>query len=229
MTIERLTVFDMGIGALYFFASHMVIQTMFYVGLDRTYAEVSIFFLLVIASIVAAHVFARPFQRLRIFGESAFGIPLISTTAAAGAVVALVSLLPEVGVWMFYLAAILLGIACGWITVIWIATVHASKPDASSFYIDGALFAAVIFYFLFRCASSVSPHMEQGFMFALPLIAIVCILRGGAQSSDTSTITLGRAQTLQVLVVVSAVFAIGCSGFVFLAGYGDVLFPILPQ
>ena len=47
----RPTVLDAGIGVLYFFTSHMVIRAMYSIGVDRTSTELSVFFLVVIASV----------------------------------------------------------------------------------------------------------------------------------------------------------------------------------
>lgn len=49
----RPTVLDAGIGVLYFFTSHMVIRAMYSIGVDRTSTELSVFFLVVIASVIA--------------------------------------------------------------------------------------------------------------------------------------------------------------------------------
>ena len=46
--LGRPTVFDVGIGVLYFFTSHMVIRALYYVGIDRTPWELAVFFLTVI-------------------------------------------------------------------------------------------------------------------------------------------------------------------------------------
>ena len=85
----RPTVLDAGIGVLYFFTSHMVIRAMYSIGVDRTSTELSVFFLVVIASVIAAHLLSRPLLRARRFAESALGIPAVSVTAALGATLAL--------------------------------------------------------------------------------------------------------------------------------------------
>ena len=88
----RPTVLDAGIGVLYFFTSHMVIRAMYSIGVDRTSTELSVFFLVVIASVIAAHLLSKPLLRARRFAESALGIPAVSVTAALGATLALVSM-----------------------------------------------------------------------------------------------------------------------------------------
>lgn len=217
--IGRPTIFDMGIGILYFFTSHMVIRALYYVGVDRSVGELSLFFLIVIAFTVLAHVLARLLLRARLLIESTLGIPAVSVVAALGATLALVSMLPVVGIGLFYLSGALLGLACGWIIVIWTSTIHASRPDSNSFYLDPSLIVAVISYFLFRIVSTFSETIAQGFLLALPLVAIVCIIQGGKDGSEDGATIIGeRAQALQVLVVVAAAFAIGCSVVVYLSG-----------
>lgn len=223
--IGRPTVFDVGIGVLYFFTSHMVIRAMYYVGVDRTTAELATFFMVVVIAAILAHMLATPLMRARLFVESMLGVPAVSVVAAAGASVALISMLPVVDVTLFYVSAVLLGLACGWIVVIWTSTIHAARPDETSFYVDGSLAVAVVAYFLFRCVSTFSYAVSQGFLLALPLVAIVCIIHGGrGDAQEGATLVGERAQALQVLVVVSAVFAIGCSIVVYLSDHeGDVL------
>ena len=214
----RPTMFDVGIGVLYFFTSHMVIRALYYVGLDRTPWQLAVFIMLVILAIVVAHGFAGALQKSRLAVETRFGVPAVSVVAAVGAVVALISTLPVVGVGMFYLSAILLGLACGWIVVIWSSTIHVTRPDANSFYLDPALLVAVAVYFLFRCVSSLSEAVAQGFLLALPLVALACIVRSGKLLAE-------RAQSLEVLVVVAAAFAIGCSLVVYFSGRESELLP----
>ena len=223
--IVRPTVFDVGVGVLYFFTSHMVIRAMYYVGVDRSAWELSAFFLVVIGAVVLAHVLARPLLKARLFIESALGVPAVSAVAAVGATLALVSMLPVVGVGLFYFSGALLGFACGWIIVIWTSTIHAGRPDANSFHLDPSLSVAVVSYFLFRIVSTFSEAIAQGFLLALPLVAIVCIIQGGKDGADSGAAIVGeRARALQVLVVVAAAFAIGCSVVVYLSGReGDQL------
>ena len=223
----RPTVLDVGLGVLYFFTSHMVIRALYFIGVDRTAEELSVFFLVVIASTILAHLLSRPLLRARRFAESALGVPAVSVVAALGATLALVSMLPVVGVALFYAAGALLGFACGWIIVIWTSTIHAARPERASFYLDPALVLAVVCYFLFRAVSSFSDTITQGFLLALPLVTIACIIRSGNPSSEgeAQVRELGDgAQALQVLVVVAAAFAIGCSVTVYLSGReGDTL------
>ena len=221
--LGRPTVFDVGIGVLYFFTSHMVIRALYYVGIDRTPWELTVFFLTVIVAIILAHGFAGPLLRGRLIVETSFGVPAVSVLAAVGALVALVSVLPVVGVGFFYASGALLGFACGWIVVIWSSTIRPDRPDGASFYLDPALLVAVACYFLFRCVSSLSEVVSQGFLLALPLVALVCIVRSDKGDGDDS-VAGERAQSLEVLVAVAAAFAIGCSLVVYLSGReSDVL------
>ena len=173
----RPTQFDVGVGVLYFFTSHMVIRALYYVGIDRTPWELTVFFLTVILSIIIAHGLAGPLLRGRLLVETSFGVPAVSVLAAVGALVALVSVLPVVGVGFFYASGALLGFACGWIVVIWSSTIRPAHPDRNSFHIDPSLLVAVAVYFLFRCVSSLSEAVGEGFLLALPLVALACIVR----------------------------------------------------
>ena len=212
----RPTIFDVGIGVLYFFTSHMVIRALYYVGIDRTPWELTVFFLTVILAIILAHGLAGPLLRGRLIVETSFGVPAVSVLAAVGAVIALISALPIVGVGFFYVSGALLGFSCGWIVVIWSSTIRPGHPDGNSFYVDPSLLVAVAVYFLFRCVSSLSEAVGQGFLLALPLVALACIVRSD-KGGGTSVVS-ERAQSLEVLVVVAAVFAIGCSLVVYLSG-----------
>ena len=84
---------------------------------------------------------------------------------------------------------------------------------------------AVVCYFLFRCVSSFSDTIAQGFLLALPLVTIACIIRAAKPADEGDAPALGEGtQALQVLVAVAAAFAIGCSVTVYLAGReNDVL------
>lgn len=220
--VGRPTVFDVGIGVLYFFTSHMVIRAMYYIGVDRTPFELTAFFVIVIVSAILAHLLAKPLLRARLFVESSLGVPAVSATATLGVTLALVSMLPVINVELFYFSAVLLGLSCGWIVVVWTSTIRAARPDANSFYIDPSLVIAVVSYFLFRCVSTFSEIIAQGFLLALPLVAIVCIIRGGADDAGGGATVIGeRARSLQVLVVVAAAFALGCSVVVYLSGRED--------
>lgn len=219
------TVFDAGVGVLYFFTSHMVIRALYYVGLDRTAAELGLFFLVVVAAVILAHGCAGPLLRSRLIVEARFGVPAVSVVAAVGAVVALVSTLPVVPIALFFVSGALLGLACGWIVVIWSSTLHVSRPDAASFYIDPALMVAVAAYFLFRCVSSLSEAVAQGFLLALPLVALACIVRSDKRSTALDSVVGARAQSLEVLVVVAATFAVGCSLVVYFSGRESEMLP----
>lgn len=221
----RPTVFDVGVGVLYFFTSHMVIRALYYVGLDRSATELGLFFLVVIAAIILAHGCAGPLLRGRLIVEARFGVPAVSVVAAVGAVVALVSTLPVVPIALFFVSGALLGLACGWIVVIWSSTLHVSRPDADSFYIDPALMVAVASYFLFRCVSSLSEAVAQGFLLSLPLVALACIVRSDKRSTALDSIVSARAQSLEVLVVVAATFAVGCSLVVYFSGRESEMLP----
>lgn len=217
--VGRPSVFDVGIGVLYFFASHMVIRTMYYVGLDRDVWELSLFFLIVVGFALLAHACAPFLLRLRWIVESTVGVPAVSAVAAAGALLALVSSLPVVGVGLFYISGGFLGFACGWMIVIWVSTTHTEKLDVDSFFVDPSLVVATAVYFLFRVVSTFSDVVAQGFLLALPLMSIACIVQGGrGDLQDDATIFGERAQALQVLVVVAASFAVGCSVMVSLSG-----------
>ena len=213
----RPTQFDVGVGVLYFFTSHMVIRALYYVGIDRTPWELTVFFLTVILSIIIAHGLAGPLLRGRLLVETSFGVPAVSVLAAVGALVALVSVLPVVGVGFFYASGALLGFACGWIVVIWSSTIRPAHPDRNSFHIDPSLLVAVAVYFLFRCVSSLSEAVGEGFLLALPLVALACIVRSDKEGGASAVSE--RAQSLEVLVVVAAAFAVGCSLVVYLSGH----------
>lgn len=212
----RPTMFDVGIGVLYFFTSHMVIRALYYVGIDRTPWELTVFFLTVVLAIILAHGLAGPLLQGRLLVETSFGVPAVSVLAAVGAVIALVSVLPVVGVGFFYVSGALLGFACGWIVVIWASTIRPAHPDRNSFYVDPSLLVAVAVYFLFRCVSTLSEAVGQGFLLALPLVALACIVRSDKEGGPS--MVSERAQSLEVLVVVAAAFAIGCSLVVYLSG-----------
>lgn len=218
----RPTILDVGIGVLYFFTSHMVIRALYFIGVDRTAVELSTFFLVVIVSTILAHLLARPLLKARRFTESALGVPAVSVVAALGATLALVSMLPVVSVALFYVAGALLGLACGWIIVIWTSTIHVSRLESASFFLDPALVVAVVCYFLFRFVSSFSETITQGFLLALPLVTIACIIRASQPTDGGEATGLGEgARALQVLVVVAAAFAIGCAACVYLSGRED--------
>lgn len=218
----RMTIVDVGLGVLYFFTSHMVIRTMYYIGADRSSFELSIFFFTVITAAVLAHIFAKPLLKFRFFVESGLGIPIVSVVAASGATLALLSMLPVVNVFLFYVSGVLLGAACGWIVVIWTSTMHIDRPESNSFYLHPSLLVAVITYFAFRFVSALSPDITQGFLLALPLISIACIIQGYRKNSEKNALGSSEdMQALQVLVVVAAAFAVGGSIAVSLSDHAD--------
>lgn len=220
--VGRPTSMDVGIGVLYFFTSHMVIRTMYYIGVGRSSLELTAFFIAVIVSVIFAHLLAKPFLWFRLFAESVLGVPAVSVVAALGVTLALISMLPRISPLFFYVSGILLGLSCGWIVIIWTSTIHVDRPDPNSFFIHPSLLVAVAVYFLFRCVSSFSETITQGFLLALPLIALVFIIRGYSRSpKEEGTDTAESAQSLQVLVIVAAVFALGGSIAVSLSGRAD--------
>lgn len=208
LSSSRLTIMDVGLGILYFFTSHMVIRAMFYIGLDRTPGQLSVFFLITITSIVAAHLLYRPLLRLRAACESNLDLPAVSVIATLGVAIALLSMLPVAHISFFYTAAAFLGISCGWMSVIWASTINSRHVDAETFRIDPALLVAVLFYFLFRLISTFSDAAAQGFLLALPLATIACILQASRTKANMSHDEGGQTHPLLVLVVVAAAFAI---------------------
>lgn len=218
----RMSIVDVGLGVLYFFTSHMVIRTMYYIGVDRSSFELSVFFLTVITAAILAHIFSHPLLRFRLFVESGMGVPVVSVVAASGAALALISTLPVIDVLLFYLSGVLLGAACGWIVVIWTSTMHIDRPDSNSFYLHPSLLIAVITYFFFRFVSVLSSDITQGFLLALPLISIACIVQGYRKNLKKNALGSSEdMQALQVLVVVAAAFAIGGSIAIYLSGHTD--------
>lgn len=221
---NRPTVMDMGIGILYFFTSHMVIRTMYYIGVDRGVFEIVIFFIISVAAIALVHFFSNPALRLRSYMESTLGIPTVSIIATTGAVLALLSMLHAVPIGVFYISGFVLGFACGWIVVIWTSTIKQERPDPHSFYISPALLIAVLVYFLFRLISSFSEIITQGFLLALPLITIVCIIQSLYGSPTSKADIEENIKSLQILVVVAAGFALGGSVAVYISGYESLTF-----
>ena len=212
----------MGIGVLYFFTSHMVIRALYYVGIDRTPWELAVFFLPRSSSPSLSPTASQALLRGRLIVETSWraggqrgGGPRRRDRPRVG--------VARGGVGFFYASGALLRFACGWIVVIWSSTIRPDRPDGASFYLDPALLVAVACYFLFRCVSSLSEVVSQGFLLALPLVALVCIVRSDKGDGDDS-VAGERAQSLEVLVAVAAAFAIGCSLVVYLSGReSDVL------
>lgn len=213
---------DVGVGILLFFASHMVIRVMYYVGLDRTPAELSAFLVIVVMGIVLAHAFSKPLLRLRFASESGLSVPVVSVVAVVGAVLALVSMLPVAYDAVLYMAAMFLGLSCGWMGVIWASSTSSSRLDAAAFRIDPSLAMAVLFYFLFRVVSTFSNAAAEGFLLAMPLIAIACMLHAFKKADGVGRLS-SRMQALRVPAIVSAAFALAGGVAVEASGHGDVV------
>lgn len=223
----RSSILAVGVGALLFFTSHMIIRTMYYTGTDKTVGQLVAFFGIVAASVATSHLLFDPLLRFRRIIESELGFPAISACAVAGSLLALASTLPGVPIALFYAAGALLGLACGWVSVVWMSTLRFANPNRSSYRIHLALLVAIGSYFLFRLASTFSSNIADGFMLALPLVAIACILQEykrlgeGANLSEVDT----RSTYLQSLVIIAAVFALGCALAAFAAGNEEAVFP----
>lgn len=213
---------DVGVGILLFFASHMVIRVMYYVGLDRTPVELSAFLVIVVMGIVAAHVLSKPLLRLRFASESGLSVPVVSVVAVVGAVLALVSMLPVAYDAVFYMAAMFLGLSCGWMGVIWVSSTSSSRLDAAAFRVDPSLAMAVLFYFLFRAVSTFSNVAAEGFLLAMPLVAIACMLHAFKKADGVGRLS-SRMQALRVPAIVSAAFALAGGVAVEASGHGDVV------
>lgn len=213
---------DVGVGILLFFASHMVIRVMYYVGLGRTPGELATFLIIVVAGIVLAHTFSSLLLRLRFASESWLAVPVVSVVAVLGAVLALVSILPIAYSALFYMAAMFLGLSCGWAGVIWASSTSSSRLDAAAFRVDPSLVIAVLFYFLFRVVSTFSHAAAEGFLLAMPLIAIACMLRAFGKADGVGRLS-GRMQALRVPAIVSAAFALAGGVAVEVSGHGDVV------
>ena len=200
------TVQDIGMGALYFFASHMVIRTMFYIGVDKGARDVVGFLLVVLVAVVMTKLFPGTFTRLRLQASEYMRVPAVSAVAMLGAFLELLSILPQAGPVPFFTGAALVGVSFGWLVSIWTASFRLDRPDPRTFSISPALLWAVAFYFCFRCASTISPTLSEGYLLALPLITIGCFSvtpRDGTAEHDGES----RRSSL-ILVWVSAVFAL---------------------
>ena len=168
------TVRDIGMGALFFFASHMVIRTTFYLGDGKSETQMLAFILIVLAAMALAHVFWKPLLGLRLLTTEYISTPLVSLFAGAGAVLALVSVVPDIGNAYFYLSAVFVGLAIGAFSVVLVSTVTPNVPSAHQFRVPWSLIWAVVFYFAFRFASTVSYSVGEGLLLALPLITLAC-------------------------------------------------------
>lgn len=102
-----------GMGALYFFTSHMVIRSMFYVGVGRSTPQIVIFFLLLLTAVAIVHAAPHVFLDLRARASVYIRMPLVSALAALGSFLLVLSILPEMGAVPLYLGGALAGLACG--------------------------------------------------------------------------------------------------------------------
>ena len=193
-------------GALYFFASHMVIRTAFYLGDGRSESQMLAFTLAVLGAISASHVFYKPLLNLRLATTAYTGVPLVSVLASMGAILELVSTVPGVSDAYFYLGALFLGLAVGSFSVVLSSTITPKTPSPHHFRVPWSLVCAAGFYFLFRLASTVSYTIGEGFLLALPLVTLACTSLD-APAADPEAREEDR-RSLQVLVWVSAAFAI---------------------
>ena len=210
--VRPVTVGSVGMGALYFFTSHMVIRSMFYVGTGHSRMETAVFLLIALGSVALAHVLAAPLLRFRLLASEYVNVPAVSLLALLGALLGLTSILPVTGIVPFYLSALLTGLACGWLVVIWMSSFHVTSPDPPTFSLSPDLLCAVGFYFCFRFVSEVSRGVSDGFLMALPLVAVACILveandAGRAGDERFESVRESRRASL-VLVCVSASFAL---------------------
>lgn len=180
--------------------------------------------------------FSHAFLELRLKASEYVKAPIVSALATVGALLELLSILPASGAVAFYAGAVLVGLSCGWLVVVWMSSFRVADPDRLSFVVSPDLVAAVGFYFGFRVASSVSPGIAEGFLLALPLVAIACMPTGSAASTGTGASccdavaredddaapsdSQGREirRVSMVLVCVSAVFALISSILVHMAG-----------
>ena len=154
--LGRLTSQDVGMGALYFFASHMVIRTTYYLGGGHSEWQMSAFILALLSSIAVAHLLWKPLLRLRIASTAYTSAPLISLLAGLGAVLELISIIPGMADAYFFLGAIVIGFAIGSFSDVLASTLTPRVPSSHHFRVPLALVFAVIFYFVFRLASTVS-------------------------------------------------------------------------
>ncbi|MDR1014650.1 MAG: helix-turn-helix transcriptional regulator [Coriobacteriales bacterium] len=183
---------DVGLGALLFFTSHMVIRIMYLIGTGCSQDDLVVLFAVVVAALLLAHL-ASPFLiRLRLLAAEYFDVPVVSMLATAGIALMLIFCMPSAGIAFLFVGGFLVGFSCGWAVSIWLTTHHVRDPSPSLFKASPALVVAVLAYLCFRLLSSVSEAMGDGLMMALPLIAIACILcrsprkgTGSGESSET--------------------------------------------
>lgn len=216
-----------GMGALYFFTSHMVIRSMFYVGVGRSTPQIVIFFLLLLTAVAIVHAAPHVFLDLRARASVYIRMPLVSALAALGSFLLVLSILPEMGAVPLYLGGVLAGLACGCLVTTWTASLHVGRPDQRSFAIPPELAWAVVFYFCFRIASSFSPMVSDGVLFTLPLLTVAYlssdkpaagVRRDDAPFDDDAGGEVEASRASLVLVYVSAAFALASAIVVYLAG-----------
>lgn len=213
---------DIGMGAMYFFASHMVIRTMFSVGLGRSPEEVGAFLVVVMAAAVLPHVLSTRFLQLRVLASEYVSLPIVSLMATVGAVLELLSILPFGGDVLFLIGGALIGLSCGWLVTIWLSSFQVWSPNPQTFAVSHALLWAVGFYFLFRVAGTVSPGVSEGVLLALPLVAIACMsVEAAHDRGDGEEVAETRWSSI-VLVVISAAFAVLTPIVVHVSGKEDV-------
>lgn len=226
--IRPVTIDDVGMGALYFFASHMVIRSMFYVGVGRSAEEVAVFFLVVLGAIVLVHLFAGVALRARLAVSAYLKVPVVSAIATVGAALVLLSILPITGLLALYTGGLCIGLACGWLVVIWMSSFHVKAPDPLTFVLSPTLLCAVGCYFCFRIASSISAGVAEGLLLALPLVSMACLVVGEPRGSASDAQLALREEAADrrraslVLICVSASFALLSAIIVHLAGKGDL-------
>ncbi|MFR1638445.1 MAG: hypothetical protein ACLSVD_04275 [Eggerthellaceae bacterium] len=151
------------------------------------------FFLVVIASVIAAHLLSRPLLRARRFAESALGIPAVSVTAALGATLALVSMLPVVDVGLFYVSG--LAGACLRVDHRHLGVDHprfaarerlVPTSIRRSWWPSCAIFCSA--------ASARSRTRSRRVPFALPLVTIACIIRAAKPADEGDAPALGEGR-----------------------------------
>ena len=212
-----------GRGILYFCISYLAIQLMYYIGMSRSDYEITIFFLSVTSSIALVHLFSTQAIRFRSFLDSVFGIPSVSVVATIGFALAFVSALPVCMVEMFYASGVVLGLACGWIIVIWSSNFKSEQLISHPFYVHPSLLVAIFTYFVFRCIGSFSEAITEGFLFALPLISIFCIIQSiNKKSAQISSAHGQSTKAMELIFIAAALFALALGVVVFWSGHESV-------
>ena len=199
------TSFDIGLGALYFFASHMVIKAAFYLGSGRDGQQSICFLLCVLIAIAASHVCWRYVLKFRLIAAGYIGVPLETLLAGVGAIFTLISIVPQTGQASLLAGALFVGLAVGCFSIVLTSSVYPSVSAPHLFSIPCALLVAVGFYFAFRVASTVSSVIGEGFLYSLPLVTVACTARNRPQEDPDSVADVNRS--LEVLAWVAAAFA----------------------